>query len=120
LRGLTKVNIEFGLISIAHNFLKQVEKNHLFQEENPNLCKKPSDKFVFSVGFRHLKRLLRQPPFSPYHIFSDEYRCLTSVLFLNFCLRSDSRSVSPWIDTSFEEILLVNSNRLSMPHRLIK
>ncbi|WP_328018433.1 IS1182 family transposase, partial [Halalkalibacterium halodurans] len=33
LRGLDKVNIEFGLIAIAHNFLKQAKTIRLFQEE---------------------------------------------------------------------------------------
>ena len=32
LRGLPKVNIEFGLFAIAHKFLKQVAKDCLFQE----------------------------------------------------------------------------------------
>ncbi|WP_438824470.1 transposase [Bacillus sp. JJ864] len=34
LRGLAKVTIEFGLVAIAHNFLKQAEKNRSFEEEN--------------------------------------------------------------------------------------
>lgn len=34
LRGLAKVTIEFGLVAIAHNFLKQAEQNRLFEEEN--------------------------------------------------------------------------------------
>lgn len=34
LRGLVKVTIEFGLVAIAHNFLKQAEKNRSFEEEN--------------------------------------------------------------------------------------
>ena len=34
LRRLTKVTIEFGLVAIAHNFLKQAEKNRSFEEES--------------------------------------------------------------------------------------
>ncbi|ENQ3078311.1 transposase [Bacillus cereus] len=33
-RGLVKVTIEFGLVAIAYNFLKQPEKNRSFEEKD--------------------------------------------------------------------------------------
>jgi transposase len=41
LRGLDKVNIEFGLAAIAHNLLKKAEKNRLLKEENSSTRKNP-------------------------------------------------------------------------------
>jgi len=32
LRGLAKINIEFGLVAIVHSLLKQAEKNRLLQK----------------------------------------------------------------------------------------
>ncbi|NIK30826.1 hypothetical protein FHS45_003985, partial [Thalassobacillus devorans] len=51
LRGLDKVNIEFGLVAIAHNFLKQAEWNRLFHRGNKLTTKKPRRKINFFVVF---------------------------------------------------------------------
>ncbi|UTR16087.1 hypothetical protein MM221_05865 [Salipaludibacillus sp. LMS25] len=32
---MNKVHLKFGLVAIAHNFLKQAEMNRLFQEAKP-------------------------------------------------------------------------------------
>ncbi|GER67742.1 hypothetical protein BpJC4_22130 [Weizmannia acidilactici] len=56
LRGLEKVNIEFGLGAIVHNLLKQAEKNRLFQKEE-----KPSRKLFSQRFFLFKKGLLGQP-----------------------------------------------------------
>ncbi|PFJ19201.1 hypothetical protein COD67_19820 [Bacillus cereus] len=50
LRGLAKVTIEFGLVTIAHNFLKQMERNRSFEEENRK-NDKPTGKINFLRGF---------------------------------------------------------------------
>ncbi|AWC27666.1 transposase [Bacillus cytotoxicus] len=50
LRGLAKVTIEFGLIAIAHNFLKQVEKTARLRKKIEKITK-PTEKIHFLRGF---------------------------------------------------------------------
>ncbi|WP_228409440.1 transposase [Radiobacillus deserti] len=61
LRGIDKVRIEFGLVAMAHNFLKQAEWNRLFHSGNKLTPKKPRRKMNISVAFSFQRGLLRQP-----------------------------------------------------------
>ncbi|WP_062446549.1 IS1182 family transposase [Thalassobacillus devorans] len=54
LRGIDKVNIEFGLVAMAHNFLKQAELIRLFRGGNKLTMKKPRRKTI-SSWFFHFK-----------------------------------------------------------------
>ncbi|MGH1171583.1 hypothetical protein ACQVUL_14170 [Bacillus cytotoxicus] len=47
---MAKVTIEFGLIAIAHNFLKQVEKTARLRKKIEKITK-PTEKIHFLRGF---------------------------------------------------------------------
>ncbi|GER70259.1 hypothetical protein BpJC7_15620 [Weizmannia acidilactici] len=57
LQELTKVNIEFGLVVISYNLLKQAEKNHLLQKEDPENEKTRREQILYLIGFYCLIRV---------------------------------------------------------------
>jgi transposase len=75
LRGLDKVNIEFGLVAMAHNLLKQAAKNRLFDPEYRQK-KNPDEKIKFSHRDFWFNRGFWDSPF---------ITCALNLLLFCFC-----------------------------------